>query len=73
MRCCGGPFCNVGLGCLLLYWAQVFWIRELRPVQLQLILVRFVRKLCLVCQEHAHAIRATSDELWQVDMIIIIK
>ena len=21
---CGGPFCNVGLGCLLLYWAQVF-------------------------------------------------
>ena len=21
---CDGPFCNVGLGCLLRYWAQVF-------------------------------------------------
>ena len=44
-------FCNVGLGCLLLYWAQVFWVRELRPVQLQLTLVWLVHKLWLVSQE----------------------
>ena len=43
-----------GLGCLLWYLAQVFWVRELRPVQLELKLVRLVRKLCLVCQEHAY-------------------
>ena len=48
---CGGSFCNVGLGCFLLYWSQVFWVRELRPVQLQLTLVWLVHKLCLVCQE----------------------
>ena len=51
---CDGPFCNVGLGCLLPYWTLVFWIKELRLVQLQLTLIRLVHKLCLVCQEHAH-------------------
>ena len=58
---CGGSFCNVGLGCLLLYWTQVFWVRELRPVQLQLTLVWLVHKLCLVCQEprsYAHGKRS---------------
>ena len=38
-----------GLGCLLWYWAQIFWVKALRPVQLQLNLVRLMRKLCLVC------------------------
>ena len=34
-----GLFYNIRLGCLLRYWAQVFWVRELRPVQLQLSLI----------------------------------
>ena len=56
-----GPFCNVRLGCLLLYWAQVFWVKKLRLVQLQLTLIRLVHKLCLICQElrsHAHGRRS---------------
>ena len=44
----------IGLGYLLRYWAQVFWVRELRSIQLELKLVRLVRTLCLVCQEHAY-------------------
>ena len=44
----------IGLDCLLQYWAQIFWVRELRPVQLQLNLVWLVCKLCIVCQEHTY-------------------
>ena len=49
-----GLFCDVGLGCLLLYWVQVFWIRELGPVQLYLTLVWLVHKLCPICQSFGH-------------------
>ena len=45
----------IRLGCLLWYWVLIFWVRELRPVQLQLNLVRLVRKLCLVCQENTYS------------------
>ena len=34
--------------------AQVFWIRELGSVQLQLTLVRLVHKLCHVCRNFDH-------------------
>jgi len=45
----------------MLYWAQVFWVRELRPVQLQLTLIRLMHKLCLIYQElrlHTHGRRS---------------
>ena len=44
----------LNLDCLMWYWVLIFWIRELNPVQLQLNLVRLVRKLCLVYQEHTY-------------------
>ena len=50
-----------GLDCLLRYWAQVFWVREMRPIQLKLKLVRLMRKLCLVYQEHAYGRQSYSE------------
>ena len=50
-----------GLDCLLRYWAQVFWVREMRPIQLELKLVRLMRKLCLVYQEHAYGRQSYSE------------
>ena len=49
-----GLFAYIGLGYLLWYWAQIFWVSELRPVQLQLNLIRLVRKLCLIRQKRPY-------------------
>ena len=66
-------FRDFGLNCLLLHWAQVFWIRELRLVQLQLTFVWLMHKLWPVWQNFGHmpmANEAATKELWQVDKII---
>ena len=65
-------FCHFGLDCHLLHWAQVFWIRELGLVQLQLTLVWLAHKLCPVCRNFSHMAMAgevATEELWQINAI----
>ena len=65
-------FCDFGLDCLLLHWAQVFWIRELGSVQLQLTLVRLAHKLYPVCRNFSHmpmAGEVATKKLWRVNVI----
>ena len=65
-------FCDFGLDCLLLHQAQVFWIRELGLVQLQLTLVQPMYKLCPVFRNFSHmpmAGEVATEELWQINAI----
>ena len=65
-------FCDFGLDCLLLYWARVFWIGELGPIQLQPTLVRLVHKLCSICRNFSHmpiAGKIATKELWRINVI----
>ena len=69
---CGGLFVILGQTASCYTEAQVFQIRELGPVQLQLTLVRLVHKLCLVCQNFGHMSmvgEAVTKKLWQTHTI----
>ena len=65
-------FCDFSLNCLLLHQAQVFYIKELGPVQLQLTLVQPTHKLCPVFRNFSHmpmAGEVATKELWQISAI----
>ena len=68
-------FCDFGLGWAASCYieAQVFWVGESRPVQLQLTLDRLVHKLCpFFVENFGHmpmAGEAIAKELWQTNAI----
>ena len=69
---CGGPFVIWGWTASFCTEAQVFWIRELGLVQLQLTLVQLVHKLCPVCLNFGHMPmvgETVTKKLWQTHTV----
>ena len=73
---CSGPFCDVGLGCLLLYWAQVFWIKEVETGPIVTHLGPACAQTTSRLLNFGHMLmagRVAMEESWQADVIIVIK